>query len=54
MQLEMISTAEEIVDTTIMIAVWDELLSFPAKSGTLLLLKHSERWISELTLTVDT
>ena len=38
---QQISIAEEIVDTTIMIAVRDELLPFPAKTGTLLLLKHS-------------
>ena len=33
MLIEMISTAEEIVVTTTMITVRDELLSFPAQSG---------------------
>ena len=36
MLIEMISTAEEIVVTTTMITVRDELLSFPAQSGKLL------------------
>ena len=47
MPIEMISTAEAIVVTTTMIKVRDDLLSFPAKSGTLLLLRHSKCLISE-------
>ena len=42
MQIEMISAAAEIVITTTMIVVRDELLSYPAKAGTLPSLKHSE------------
>ena len=53
MQIEMISTTAEIVVTTTTIVVRDELLSFPAKAGTLPSLKHSECWILEWTLLED-
>ena len=53
MQIEMISAAAEIVITTTTIVVRDELLSFPAKAGTLPSLKQSECWISEWILLED-